>query len=535
MQLSSRSVTPPTPPTPTSNAPVASHRSHRTGRIANALRLLVAAACLVVFQTSNAWAGDWNVVYTYSGNVTLTDRNGVVTTIPWTDANGNVIVNGEIGVGTSVSGSAHTNGTITATLTYIPTPGDPNDKPPAELWVTESASAVAGVEDYGGLPPGGPEDAYSLSASCSLSPAQSISQPFYKSKTGLHTVKHNSSSGSVTVSCNFDASASGTGDDPSTHDPSHPPKPPYHDIVFVQVGYSVGWGKNLMITSGRDVTYHREAGSNGTASKVPNFPDATGTTHADSVGNDGDSTLAWINSFDINYAGQTFGSWGSGSTYSWTWTNGHRVSPLPLSSGDISVFGIPWLPLTYTNPHQGLGGDQEHIHLTATDPNDDATLQADYYMTFHDAYEDVVQVSSITTPTDDPTSTNNLPLGWTQEASVPGAAPLSVSRTVTTERALEISVEIGQGSEAFSKMLALKFGGKSSDKTTVTATLSYGPVQVPTGERWTIIWAWIMQDANGTCSAWDVNGYVADGAWHLRQRTDGTRIAIVKEPMLPVP
>ena len=347
--------------------------------------LLPFAAASLVCLSQPAHAGYWQLTYQCQGS---SQENNVgspeypyrtsSTTSPWSNApqsDGSLALDGGGIIRGLSSASANDTGTVTATLTWVPTNGDAPTG--TTLTVCEDGSVLAAYDYYPYSFADGPFDG---TADDGLGdPAVQITGEALDGKTssGKHllTLPIVASGGTYTVTLpTRTLTASG-----SISDTSDNAGFPNHNYLDAFINYDVVQdSRTVTITSSIDPSYHKDTV---TSQPVENQPASDGTMNADSV------QLGDVPGAAIAYFANPVGSWAANSSYHW-------YSTLTGYSG-AGTFTLP------SDPPYGLDvpygnnvnfANQEHINLHCIDAGDGASATANYYVNWHNDFDDWITV-----------------------------------------------------------------------------------------------------------------------------------------------
>jgi hypothetical protein len=262
------------------------------------------------------------------------------------------------------------------------------------------------------------------------------------------------------------------------------------------VSYSVAIdSRAVTISSSIDPTYHKDP----LLGKMANVPANDGTISADSVNRIANINNMLAGSYGgpaITYYGVPTGTWTAGSAYHW-----YSASQGTHAAGTFTLPNDP--PYDFPVFYPLLITGKEHINLNCMDSNDGIQISANYYVKWHDEFEnwftpvdfkqygDFVRVTAIYHPI-----VEDAKFSYDVENSV------KITVKATGEGSLEI------------KDIAAKFGieigaeYESATKTTVEYPLVANKAN------------WIERQAfwrhrEGTVDNYEVHGYVAVLQWTL--------------------
>lgn len=134
----------------------------------------------------------------------------------------------------------------------------------------------------------------------------------------------------------------------------------------------------VTITSTIDPTYHKDPA---TSQPVQNQPAHDGTINADSV------QLGDVPGAAITYSANLAGSWAAGSSYNW-----YSASTAHSGAGTFTLPNDPPIGLDVPYGNNVNFANQEHINLTCVDAADGASGTGNYYVNWHNDFDDWITV-----------------------------------------------------------------------------------------------------------------------------------------------
>lgn len=285
-------------------------------------------------------------------------------------------------------------------------------------------------------------------------------------------------------------------------------------------------GRGVTITSELDTTFRREV-IDGVPTRVANVPDAYGTIHAHTRGNDAvDPDARWLEEFwnnlvnqhSIRYNGNHWGDWSTTWTqhnyFEWKFAVGENLLDGPTSGewDPTIVGGIPRLDLGYyaTNS-KGMPGQTENVHLKAT-AIDGAVAEADYFVTYHKPYEVVRITESKTFP--------QLPVNehldeWEFLTSIANYGNEGISKDVDVKRSKKGIITWSLSAKGKVEKVHVSELAGTYEETTENAveTAISLPAYVPAKTRRYFYQGIARELRRGLSSQWDHKGYVGDTPW----------------------
>ncbi len=450
-------------------------------REAAALLRLVAAALVIVALSCPAFAQD----YGDEGRWSKTEYSMYMGTWPHGGWNDGDPFGGEHGPKTLDISS-----TITATIRWVKADGvTPAADPPAKVYLLEDATASWSGTDGEGRTVSG-EARNGLGHACV---ARTDGRAGCTSQ-GKRLVQVDSSSGVITRSVSAVAIANGSSDSTIGN-------------IDVSVSYSLTIdNRGVTITSSLDTTY----GEDGNHQSVPNVPDASGTTRADTV-------KPRPPYQQVTYVGNPIGSWGGPYSYR-HWYSSMTGRTWAGSFEDVDAFNFQ---VSYDSSMNF--GAAEHIHLRLRDVQDGAEVTANYYLKFHDPVPKEHWARDPGFPKEHPYPLQPSPansgdwfeLNW---ESNPTGEPIPREFTVSETGSKSVTGEIGQqvqlgldegivnGSFQINESLTI---GKSVNRET-SQTISY---TIPAGCRTKLYWGWQWREHQGKCCVYGMGGHKGRYTW----------------------
>lgn len=134
----------------------------------------------------------------------------------------------------------------------------------------------------------------------------------------------------------------------------------------------------VTITSSIDPTYHKDPA---TSQPVQNQPDSDGTINADSV------QLGDVSGAAITYFGNPVGYWAANSSYHW-----YSALTDYSGSGTFTLHNDPPYGLDVPYGNNVNFANQEHINLHCIDASDGASGTGNYYVNWHNDFDDWITV-----------------------------------------------------------------------------------------------------------------------------------------------
>ncbi|GIV14613.1 MAG: hypothetical protein KatS3mg022_0048 [Armatimonadota bacterium] len=288
--------------------------------------------------------------------------------------------------------------------------------------------------------------------------------------------------------------------------------------VYASASFAVDQDtRGAVITSTLDPTYHREVQVvNGQTQpvRVLNTPDNVGTMYGDTLapicyGMDARTV--------VDYRVAPFGVWGGDSYYHWyssltgaydegTWMP-TPVEPFSVTYVATNLLGFPVV----------VPGKVDHIHLRLVDSADSANLTANYYMRFHEVYEDWWEDGLYAQSHQYPRrSVQEYRQDWQflctlqNDTSVQQSQRLTSTVTISKTETGQIEATVPSGRVA--TLFTLKTGISVGTTKTVTfsqedtvAVAPYTALEVYGAITWCA--------RKGACSKWGAQGYIADVEW----------------------
>ncbi|HET6386806.1 MAG TPA: hypothetical protein VFJ58_25725 [Armatimonadota bacterium] len=463
------------------------------------IRSLKTAALLVILAAASppAHAAHWDgPTYQADGAVTGTfyDPYASPTTQPinqtWVDNYGTLYSESYEGMINSPGGPtiAQTAGTIQITFTWVADYGDPSPLPkPTEqeshVYILLSGSAFA-------------EGNNGIAADDGLGDAavNSDSQPPEATSSGSHLIQADGSSGVINLSYSLSASAG------AVYTSAYP------SACRVDVGLTAALDpRSVIISSSVDPTYRRDT-SSGTPARVVNSRAPDGTLNGD--------TLIPLDDVvsEITYSAPTTGTWGDNSSFNWYASLYQSAYDGAFSPGSVPPFVLDYFPeAPYANP-SFYWKHPDHVFIDLIDSNYGASAHNNYYMNFHEPYEDWVETSTVVHPIPITQSMDD----WTflQPAENPNADPMQVSVSSGESHTESVSATFGIEASLGVEDAAIKanVGKTVGDSVTETFQTTF-TFTIPAHTIYYIYWAPSWETDSGTCSVWGINGYQGDGSW----------------------
>jgi len=242
----------------------------------------------------------------------------------------------------------------------------------------------------------------------------------------------------------------------------------------------------------------------------------------------------------VDYRVAPFGVWGGDSYYHWyssltgaydegTWRP-TPVEPFSVTYVATNLLGFPVV----------VPGKVDHIHLRLVDSADSANLTANYYMRFHEVYEDWWEDAEylLTHLHPRPLATN--PEDWTYLCIIDNQTSTAQQRNLKLEESVVVqvtesgsvggAVPDGRGAEVFKVQTGISIG--------VTKSITFSredQVTVPPFKRVAVFGAISWAERQGTCSKWDVRGYAGDVRWEGISSSSEKSIGFIELTVPPVP
>jgi hypothetical protein len=297
------------------------------------------------------------------------------------------------------------------------------------------------------------------------------------------------------------------------------------DSVSVHLNVSVDT-RNVTISSNIDTTHRRVAGS--PATSAANVPGPDGTVNADTIAPDNDGIANTI-TYTANYVG----NWAASSSYKWFSSmlqdgEGGSFDPGDALDTEYSYFNPPASP-----------GQKEHVYIHLTDGADGANATANYYLKFHNKYEDWAEDASkrVTHPA------SYVQGGTNADYNFIGAYYNDTSTDQKPAQSLEWSTQKTESGTIGSSVVSqatdpagyIQFSANesitSSTQKTITYKLDPG-VTVPAHTGIRVYVGPVSTDLFGMCSVWDQHGYVGSGDtnWYGTQVPGSYSVAYEQYP-----
>jgi hypothetical protein len=326
--------------------------------------------------------------------------------------------------------------------------------------------------------------------------------PYTDQSRGEHIMTESVSNGTVTITVPFTASIDGG-----------------NATVIMLIGPDTRYGS---ISSSLGTTYQKVTDNSGNVSRVADTIKGDTLTQTTAIPDSGTCE-------QITYTGNAIGAWSSNSTWllhvKSVDTDGALLNDYIVdgtnqaSSGTFSspgAVGIFWFPYfnqfddgiygNVTNSIFATGGsNQEHVKMTLTDGSDGSIYGFNYYLIFHQAWENAQQL-----PQTEITNWGNTAYTWINLQSTTGASPVV---NVSASASLSLTNTLSAGfTSASAELLNIPFlsnitttvGTSASAAANISATIQ--SVQVPSNEE-VCLWAYVQYPMNNYL----VDQYGTDG------------------------
>jgi hypothetical protein len=237
----------------------------------------------------------------------------------------------------------------------------------------------------------------------------------------------------------------------------------------------------------------------------------------------------------VDYRVAPFGVWGGDSYYHWyssltgaydegTWMP-TPVEPFSVTYVATNLLGFPVV----------VPGKVDHIHLRLVDSADSANLTANYYMRFHEVYEDWWEDGYYAQAHQYPRyPVQQYRQDWQllcileNDSSVQQSQRLTRTVSISKTEAGQIEATVPSGRIA--TLFALKTGISVGTTKTVTfsqedtvAVAPYTALEVYGAITWCA--------RKGTCSKWGAQGYIADVEWTGISVSPVKSVAYIENPL----
>ena len=333
----------------------------------------------------------------------------------------------------------------TITVTWVPNPALQSDPAP-----------TASVNVFASAGAGGP-----IGSSASADDGfgdQEVSDPgrvpVEEDSTGTHLIPV--TNGSATVTVNETASCTGSSASPEVFGAGLNGVSITVDARTVSISTSLGQ-TNIKPTTAPD---------SGWFAAVPVADATTGNPVYVDTEAPAPPTLITAPSVSIGYGAGVTGTWGSNSSYLWSFSaSGYSTN------GTFDPGAIATVTNQYTSPAT-TGGSQEHAYIHLTDSNDGANATSNLYVRFHNQWEDF---QPYTTPYIVENQTFAYPTGVENN----GSTPITPSFTATISDTVSLSLGLQGG---FSAANLASFGVSYTATDAVSssgATTAPGPTLQP--------------------------------------------------------
>ena len=332
---------------------------------------------------------------------------------------------------------------------------------------------------------------------------------------GKHLVQRDGSSGIVSVSISMSSEAH-TGDATIVG-----------GSAWLQFGCRISLdNRGVFIDSSLGTTYYRGLDVNGLPVQIKNMLDLNGTMHGDTVRRD-QGTFFNSNALVVDYTAHPQGAWNPYSSFSWI-NNGAGVdrSNEP-TEGAFNPDPISIFLVLYDHDNADPSKAPGHVFIrlidAASDSADPVTATANFYMKFHEKYEDWREtVPPVMHPADyvkgqinsdwmiggSVQYTGSSAPGTTQQYSVKVSKSIKLTEagTIETTVVVQATNEVGFANLQHKESITSTTEVTSSIEQTITVNLTVGY-----GAR--VYVAPLSIDKTGACSLWDIQGYVHECIW----------------------
>ena len=294
----------------------------------------------------------------------------------------------------------------------------------------------------------------------------------------------------------------------------------------MMVTANVGWDvRSAHIVSDLDTTAHRGMATVGGITVYfpePNVEDANGEIHADTVIPDAIVRIGGqpIVREDVHYTASLFGLWSEGSQYHWSSQTSGYYDEGTWNPEAVMPFDVPYF----------IGmqpGTVDRIHLRLTDASDGFSLETNYYLHFHNKYEDWETLSTVQHPLQlDPSISRSGGDNWVL------VAESATTATILVEDSREFSTSGTIGSKLVSQFddplgfIQLELNWSITSTSLVRATVSQSILVNPVpGTAIGVFKAPCYDDLTGMASLWTIGGYsgmvpTAGTRYYTSYRTD---------------
>lgn len=409
--------------------------------------------------------------------------------------------------------SARTNGKVTAVWQWLDANGNPAPNPPSRVYLKVTAGAGWGL-GWGPLGASAPslfahsaDNGWGAPYRWQFHPGQSATGASW----GMYLIQRapviqQNGIAEIRVSATLDSQIQG-------HSSAN-----QYGQVSASAGFTVDQDtRGAVITSTLDPTYHREVQvvkGQPQPLRVLNTPDNIGTMYGDTVA----PICSGMDAYTmVDYRVDPFGVWGSDSYYHWysslrdvydegTWMP-TPVEPFSVMYPATNLLGFPVV----------VPGCVDHIHLRLVDSADGANLTANYYMRFHEVYEDWWEDTSYAQAHQYPRRpVRAYRQDWKWICLLENDSLMeqsqNLTRTVTDSR-----TETGQIEGTVpSGRVATLFAVKTGISVGITKTVTFSEEDRVTVAPYTTLEVygaitWCAR--KGTCTKWGGQGYIADVEW----------------------
>ncbi len=333
--------------------------------------------------------------------------------------------------------------------------------------------------------------------------------------------------------------------------------------IYAQASLNIAYDtRQLSISSSVSPTWHK--GPNGAA--VENIPASDGTLSDDTVqplsttdANGNITTI--IPDLTAVYSGSYFGSWYQYSGYHW-----YSSMKTDSGSGTFNPYMIGTLSETYTSndfptPSSTPNDKTEHIFLSGIDSKDGARATANYYLKFHQPFENYFQTGHIPHPQpssttvtyaecDQARTSNGSQLGDykvmgpyqnTGSVAEPINPPITVSYAATEGTTGDITT--GESATLNSDLITAGYQQtldlNITQSQTVTITYSNPNAMIPPDSDMYVYWAQQYDEYTGQSDYYNVHGYAGIAYWDYKTYTPwpggipNTIMSYVTQPAAP--
>jgi hypothetical protein len=270
--------------------------------------------------------------------------------------------------------------------------------------------------------------------------------------------------------------------------------------------------RGIAISSSLDATNKRVV-VNGVATSVANVRSADGTMHGDTI-----APTAGGDSLSVTYTPVASGAWAGYAPNNY----GHYYWYSSLTgTSDNHGFGIgdPILAfdVTYYNP-PAAPSQVDHIYIHVIDDSDGSDGTANYYMTFHNKYEDWNTTSSTNHPAQFVHGATNP--DWQFQSNIGNGTSGPQVLTFSTSYSNQVTESGTIGGQLVTQITDpigfITLQTNASVTSTTSVTVSPSSTLTTTAPPWTLVSLYLAvsyTDLAGTCSIWGTSGYMGEGTW----------------------